>query len=461
MDKAKKIIIRPSIESNLKEQKIPLFHEMFKKSTPGAMRGNMFLMIVTTTGSAFTFIPQLSKNIGIILMLITMVFPAFVSYLSSIILYWGFKATQAQTYDECMKKIMGQKMGLFSNFVILVHTFGSVIASWLFSFRLIKKGIYSKAGYNEGNKPYESIFDISYFVIVFALLFMGSLVGKIENLKSMSKIGLLIMLYLICLITYQMPYFFNHYNSLEPMKIQSLKFNWGYFRAYGICSFLFLNQYTIMPICNNLDRINSRRITKVIGRTITIIVGMYILVLFSGYFSLPNSTIGDKWQIFIERPSIDPNATDHLMWIGVMLFGINLLIGLIVKNHFFILYFHQMIYNTRIVFFSKKEEDQISEDQVSQIISEKIRDETMMDIIKEESSEDLTKTEPHPSKDFVNINKDEKDQNSFSDEYEEYSDEEFEKKTDRILKADSRGTKYYIVNEETDPNSKEVQDLEK
>lgn len=35
-------------------------------------------------------------------MVLVTIFPALVSYVGSIFLYWGFKATEAKTYDECM-----------------------------------------------------------------------------------------------------------------------------------------------------------------------------------------------------------------------------------------------------------------------------------------------------------------------------------------------------------------------
>lgn len=59
----------------------------------GGLRGNVFLMIMTTTGSAFTMIPFYAKKTGIFLFLILLIFPAFVSYLSSTILYLGYKST--------------------------------------------------------------------------------------------------------------------------------------------------------------------------------------------------------------------------------------------------------------------------------------------------------------------------------------------------------------------------------
>ena len=66
-----------------------------------------------------------------------------VSYYSSSLLYLGFKATKAKTYDICMEKVLGHKMGFLSNFMIFIHTFAAVVSVWLFSFQFLFYGIMS------------------------------------------------------------------------------------------------------------------------------------------------------------------------------------------------------------------------------------------------------------------------------------------------------------------------------
>ncbi len=105
------------------------------------MRGNIFLMLITTTGSTFFFLPYYAKKTGMILTICFILIPAIVSYYSSQILYIGYKTTKAKTYDEVMKSILGYKLGYFSNILIFLHTFGAVVAVWIFGFKYLSQSL--------------------------------------------------------------------------------------------------------------------------------------------------------------------------------------------------------------------------------------------------------------------------------------------------------------------------------
>ena len=104
---------------------------------PGNMRGNILLLTMATTGMAFTMSHGHAKNIGLFLFLILLWGSAFVSYISNMILYQGFKYTKAKTYDECITIILGQKAGLISNILVFLHTCGSVTSTYCFTFKLL------------------------------------------------------------------------------------------------------------------------------------------------------------------------------------------------------------------------------------------------------------------------------------------------------------------------------------
>lgn len=346
------IVIRKSQKFEPVSKKKPFFKRAFSKMEKGGLRGNVFLFILTTTGCSFTLLPYFAKQSGLLLITILLIIPALVSYFSSMILYWGFKATQAKDYGECMKKIMGPRIGFASNIVIFCHTFGSVVSCWMFSFRFINSALVSVLNFSEVEKAehFSKIFMYSFFYFIFFLLFVTSIFGGIEKLKKLSIIGLTIMLYIIAVIVFQMPSFFDYNNSIEPIVITPYIIDMNIFKAWGLCSFLFLNQYAVLPICNNLRRLCNKRMSKVVGRTILFSFFLYATVLYAGYFSLPNN-LEDCPPIFLDRKPL-PGKSDFLLWLGTLLFGINLLIGLLIKNHFFILYFHQILKN--IAFFWKE-----------------------------------------------------------------------------------------------------------
>lgn len=148
---------------------------------------------------------------------------------------------------------------------------------------------------------------LSYSIFIGCLLYLFSLLGKIELLKKMSMIGIIIIIYLILLFLFLLPKYYLYYKA--SIFIVYAKFDTNFFVTNGICFYLFLNQYTVIPICNNLKSITSKRITKVIKRTDIFCLTIYILITLIGYFSMPNSIVGTeeekKWELFLIRPNIN------------------------------------------------------------------------------------------------------------------------------------------------------------
>ena len=306
----------------------------------GGIRGNVFLMIMTTTGSAFTMIPFYAKKTGIFLFLIMLIFPAFVSYLSSTVLYLGYKSTQGKTYDEIMQKVLGKFFGLVSNVVIFIHTFGSTVAIILFAFKISMSAFEEifKFETQQQIDSFTEVYQVVYFLSIYILLIILSIFGDIEKLKKISILGFFIIVYIMIVVMLEMPSYFDYYNSIEKIEIKGFIFDKDFFTSYGFASFLFLNQYSVIPIINNLTRLNGKRIHKVIKRTIMFVTGIYVLFVFMSYFSLPNDTNLIP-LIYINRKVI-PGKSNFWMLLAKIAFSINLICSTLIKAHFLILYFH-------------------------------------------------------------------------------------------------------------------------
>lgn len=457
-----KIVIRPSLSHPSHSKTTPILSRLFSKMEKGGLRGNVFLFIITTTGCSFTFLPYYAKQSGLLLITILLIIPALISYFSSMILYWGFKATQAKDYGECMKKIMGSKIGFLSNLVIFFHTFGSVVSCWMFSFRFLNSSIVSALAFwnFEELEQFSSVFMYFFFYFVFFLLFVMSVWGGIGKLKKLSVVGLCIMFYIILVMVFEMPAYFDFNNSVEPIVVVPYVLDLNIFKAWGICSFLFLNQYAVLPICNNLRRLCNKRMSKVVGRTVLFALFLYIIVLYVGYFSLPNN-IEDCPPVFLDRKAL-PGRSDFMLWLGTLLFGINLLIGLLIKNHFFILYFHQLLKN--IAFFWNEMRNEGKEKEKEELIleedktEEEIKSDIELNIVnlqdkenendKETVDTNLVKEKQIEDSD-MKIDEDDSTINPQAIKRESRFDlltEDLKHKNSSIEKAEKKSTKQIIIN---------------
>lgn len=124
------------------EEQRNFLQRTFGRLTEKGVRGNIFLLIMTTIGSAFFLLPYTAKTVGLFTVIIFLLSAGLLSYLCSLILYFGFAYTKAKTYNECMEKILGEKMGLFSAFIIFLHIIGSAVSTWMFSFKFLSSGLY-------------------------------------------------------------------------------------------------------------------------------------------------------------------------------------------------------------------------------------------------------------------------------------------------------------------------------
>ena len=148
----------------------------------------------------------------------------------------------------------------------------------------------------------------------------------------------------------------------------------------------------MLPICNNLKKIRSTKITKVIKRTNVGCFIIYLLVLLIGYYSIPNLEYLDKpeqYELFLIRPAI-PGRSDNWVLVGQILFGLNLIIAVLVKGYFLLLYFHQLIKNGKLIWKGKelkKRESHLPKPEIEEEISRK-DSKTKLEIIKENYSDE-------------------------------------------------------------------------
>ena len=269
--------------------------------------------------------------------------------MDSSLMYYGFKHTKAVTYDECINQIFGRKIGLFANIVVFIHVFGAVVSTWIFSYIFCDKSLQKIFG--NFSSMGSDIFKYSFFGVTLIIMFASVSFANIDKLKFIAIIGFLILIYLVILFMAYTPKYFNHFNSDNEFQLEGVIMSTFIFKTYGLTQYIFLNQYSIIPLCNNVKDVSFRRIKKVIFRAISVLFVIYFCVMITGYFSQPSiSRAKEKLtELFILRPSVD-GSKEVFLTIGQTLFGITLFIANLVKSQFFIIYFHQIVKNIRVLY---------------------------------------------------------------------------------------------------------------
>lgn len=315
------------------------FQRSFGRMEEGSIRGNMFLLIVTTIGSAFFVLPHCARQIGLFFSALLVISSALLSVGCSQILFIGFKETKANTYNECMEGLLGKKIGLMSTVVIMMHTFGTSVSTWIFSWIYLSNGVMQLLKVDPTKQHVSILYQHAFFYGGFLVIFTVTLFRSIEKLKLVSIVGFGMILFLVVVFVALMPQYFEHFNSEGYIKLIGFKWDLYALKAWGITNYMFLNQYAITPICKTTKNVNFRRVTKIIGRTIFVVCLVYIVILFCGYFSLPTNV----WnEIFLLRPPLN-GESDVLIMYGKIFFGMALFVGVMVRSHFVLIYFDQLI----------------------------------------------------------------------------------------------------------------------
>lgn len=323
----------------------------------GSLRAQILLLIMTTLGSTFFFLPYCAKRTGLLPTFSMLLISACASYASSSILYIGYENTKAKTYNECMELVLGKKVGYFSNLIVFFHTFAAVLSTWIFSFKYLTNGAEEIFEFTNESEFYW-LYKVLFFACSFLLVYLITLSNKLEKLKMIALVAIAFIIYLVGCFGFLTPKYYSHYKSEGKMNIFLFKEDLFAFKAFGICMYVFLNQFTIIPICNSVQNVTSERAKKIFGRTIFTLVTIYISVIFVGYFTEPDDT---KTEVFLLRIPLD---SDRLILFGKMGFGLTLLVAVMVKGHYLLLYLHELIATFPRVFLNsntKTQENKLEE----------------------------------------------------------------------------------------------------
>lgn len=179
----------------------------------------------------------------------------------------------------------------------------------------------------------------SFFGVTFVVFFLVSLTKSVEKLKGVAIVGIMFIVYLVGCFVYLTPEYYDYYSRRD-----SFTFHWFIFdpfalKTFGICLYIFLNQYTILPICNSVRDPSFSRSSKIVYRCLYSLLFMYIIIIVCGYLSEPDNT---QEEIFLLRK---PITSDNMVLVGKIGFGITLIIAIMVKSKYLLLYLHELIDN--------------------------------------------------------------------------------------------------------------------
>lgn len=175
---------------------------------------------------------------------------------------------------------------------------------------------------------YEWRFSVMYGVVIFVLLPL-SLMNNISKLRFFSIFAVSSLFFMMLIIVFQTPSYYNHWKKLYKNKDVPIYNFWDISSGFTSELFFFKGTATVfysfachvgaLPVMKTLKNNYNRRIQKVIQRSVLIDVILYMIIGICGYITCPINTP----DLIIERPKI--GDSDHLMTFGRLFFLYTLL----------------------------------------------------------------------------------------------------------------------------------------
>lgn len=131
-----------------------------------------------------------------------------------------------------------------------------------------------------------------------------------NGFRYISLISISSLIYIMFILVVEAPSYFNQ--NFTPEKLVYANFDWSFFQSFAVTFFSFGCHLEILPIYSELQEPSSKRISKVIWRTISLNSVFYLIVGLAGFFS----TFDQTAQIVIERAPLNGIKTDWALLFG-------------------------------------------------------------------------------------------------------------------------------------------------
>jgi len=346
------LVIKDEIEDGNRRS---LFQRVLGPVDAGSVRGSIFNLTIFCLGSGVLNIPQRIGQMSLLVCIIDIFLSAFATYLTLNLLIISSKRIKNYNYGDVVEDYFGKVAGFILNFACLTYNFGilmlyMVISKFKFNFfyfliflnfilayKLIGAVINDVGGYgykdmnafcNESFwNDYVWKFSVMYGIVIFILLPL-SLMRDISKLRMFSIFAVLSLFIMMFIIIFQTPSYYNYWQSQKKEGEDVYNFfdistgftpDLFFFKGTATIFYAFACHVGALPVMKSLKNNYSRRIQKVIKRSVVMDIVCYLLIGICGYISCPKNTP----DLIIERPKI--GETDYFMTIGRILFLLTLI----------------------------------------------------------------------------------------------------------------------------------------
>ena len=299
-------LMESSTEEAGKRKELNFFRRFLATMGIGSLRRIIFNLVFMNLGIIIFALPEKAYKINFIIFSVLILLMGIMSRWTLVLLTKLRSVYKKKTYELIIKKIYGYAFYIFINIFIMLYNFAIIILSQFFIYFLVKDMV-TKITDNENYENNLYLKLIIPYGIAYLILFPLCQINNASFLRKVSMIGILLLIIIFIIsIAYCIFYLINYginfsgiFNFGTYIKTNS---NNPIFNSFSSLFFAFSYHDYIFPILDRLHSPNKRRIRKIINRTVTADIIIYLIMGLIGVFVIDNDEkLGNQFIIFHEK----------------------------------------------------------------------------------------------------------------------------------------------------------------
>eukprot|EP00743_Colponemidia_sp_Colp-15_P010303 GILK01011330.1.p1 GENE.GILK01011330.1~~GILK01011330.1.p1 ORF type:complete len:542 (-),score=85.12 GILK01011330.1:234-1802(-) len=256
-----------------------------KKFQPGSMKGSIFTLVSATIGAGILSLPYTLARSGLVLGILLLVFGGFVAFFSAYLLVKCSQITDLDGFTAIMDRTFGLKWKMFTEVCMILNLFGALVAFMVVIGTMCSVALTALFG--------ESFWTDRYLVTVITVMafaFPLSLKRDINAFRYTSLLGFFCLVYLALIISIE---YFEGVDTADAAdsEIVLVDFSWSrLFETIPLIVFAYSCHPNVLPIFAELNHPTTRRMTKVLDRSLIGSFVIYFVVAVFGFLTFKAAT---------------------------------------------------------------------------------------------------------------------------------------------------------------------------
>jgi amino acid permease len=286
----------PIDDEDTDEEERGCFSRWFGPVKGGSLRGSTIAMASITFGAGCLAFPAAVKNTGPIVALLIFILCAAFSYYTLYLLLENGSKAKIMDYNLLLEHATSKRVVLISDINNIILCVGVIVSYQFTVYPFMQNLLFLYFGVEE-NTTNKIIVMTVYFLCIQIPL---SLLKNISTLQYASIVGTIALVYSIIVIVVEM-FFYIDQNIQDEKAINIWKpISFEYLETFSTFMFGFSSHNGIFQVFTELKRPSVKRYYKVLGRSFTIEVILYLAIAFCGYFS----TLENTPPVFLDRDDL-------------------------------------------------------------------------------------------------------------------------------------------------------------